>query len=519
MKVRVDREELLRRYERRVALLVPAPIEELRGLPIFSGIPEKARDKVIEKVRKYLHLVELAPGEDVLREGDYSDSAYFIVKGVVEVLTPANLGTGVLARPQLRGGAHDVPVEKRAGASPGREKMIGRGGAGGTLILSALPADLIPGQRRLLEDGEIFGEIGALSRYAVSATVRAQSALKLLQIRLPALRMLMASSKEFKKFLDTRYRERALAGHLRNVSLFSGLTEAAVENLKDVAELLSFEPGQVIVQEGTAVDSFLLVRGGYVKVAVRTGPTDLAVTYLRKGDYAGETALLLDEQWPFTLQALEHVELVKLPRERVREILQRQPEMGETLWRDMLARLKARGAVTRDPTSGEYVQMAMETGLIHGESVLLIDLSTCTRCDECVRGCADAHDGQPRFIREGIKYRNWLVPTACYQCSDPTCMMDCPTGAISREVGTLEVTINQPTCIGCGNCAGRCPWGNIIMVETGEKRSDGKPVELATKCDLCLTRPEGPACVQMCPHGCAVRISFKDMERVMGTLK
>jgi CRP-like cAMP-binding protein/Fe-S-cluster-containing dehydrogenase component len=513
---KASREELLRRYERRVALLVPAPLEALRGLPIFAGIPEKARDKVMEKVRKYVHVIDIPSGEEVLREGDYSDSAYFIVKGVVEVILPRETPS---AKPQVRGGAHDVPVAQRQGARPEAAKAIGRGGTGGTVILSAFPADMIPGQRCLLEDGEIFGEIGALSRYAVSATVRAETPLKLLQIRLPALRMLMASSKELKKFLDTRYRNRSLAGHLRNVRLFAALDDAAIEALKDSAELLSFEPGQVIVQEGAPADTFLLVRGGYVKVAVRTGQTDLAVTYMRKGDYAGETALLLDESWPFTLQALEHVELVKLPKQRVREVLERQPAMADQLWSDMIARLKARGAVTRDPASGEYVQMAMETGLIHGESVLLIDLSTCTRCDECVRGCADAHGGQPRFIREGLKYRNWLIPTACYQCTDPTCMMDCPTGAISREVGTLEVTINEPTCIGCGNCAGRCPWNNITMMETEEKRSDGKPIELATKCDLCLTRPEGPACVQMCPHGCAVRISFKDMEAVTSTLK
>ena len=109
-----------------------------------------------------------------------------------------------------------------------------------------------------------------------------------------------------------------------------------------------------------------------------------------------------------------------------------------------------------------------------------------------MRGCADAHGGQPRFIREGSSYRNWLVPTACYQCTDPVCMMDCPTGAITREVGTLEVTINPATCIGCSNCAERCPWGNIVMVETAEKRPDGKPVELATKCDLCLDAARGP---------------------------
>src|SRR5262249_20086255 len=200
-------------------------------------------------------------------------------------------------------------------------------------------------------------------------------------------------------------------------------------------------------------------------------------------------------------------------------ILEKYPAVQDELWTETLERLKARGAVSRNPTSGEYLQMAMDTGLIHGEGVLLIDLSTCTRCDEFVRGCADAHAGSSKLIREGEKYRTRLIPTACYQCTDPVCMMECPTGAIPREVGSLEVTINEPTCIGCNNCAERCPWSNIVMVETGEKRKDGKDVEVATKCDLCLTRPEGPACVQMCPHGSAIRISFKDIERVTATLK
>jgi Fe-S-cluster-containing hydrogenase component 2 len=57
------------------------------------------------------------------------------------------------------------------------------------------------------------------------------------------------------------------------------------------------------------------------------------------------------------------------------------------------------------------------------------------------------------------------------------------------------------------------------MTTRGEKRADGKPVEVAAKCDLCLTRPQGPACVQMCPHGSAVRISFKDLDRVTRTLQ
>ncbi len=509
-----DRAELQRRYERRVQLMVPAETEQLVGLSLFSGLPEKARPKVIEKVRRYLHLVELAAGDVVLREGEYSDSAYFVIEGAVEVLLAPPVGEG--ARPKVRGGAHKPPAQ-RPGARPGA--TVGRGGTSGTVILSAFPVELEAGQRKILEAGEIFGELSALSRYPVSATVRADAPTRLLQIRLPGLRMLMAASKEFKKSLDQRYRERTLARHLQSVPLLRGVGAGFVRRLRDEAELLSFEPGQVIVAEGAPAEAFFLVRGGYVKVAARAGAADLAVTYLRMGDYAGEAALLLDEAWPFTLQALEHVELVKLSRELFRELARSFPEVEETLWNESLARLKARGLAVRNPIGAEHMQMAMDTGLIHGESVLLIDLSTCTRCDDCVRGCADAHGGEPRFVREGQKYRHWLIPTACYQCSDPVCMMDCPTGAITREVGTLEVEIDEPTCIGCSNCAKRCPWSNIVMVERDEKRPDGKPVEVASKCDLCLTRPQGPACVQMCPQGSAVRVSFKDLERVTSTLR
>ncbi len=453
----------------------------------------------------------------ILREGDYSDSAFYVVRGAVEVVL-TRAGAGSPEKPVVRGGAH-APGAQRPGARPESVGMMGRGGTGGTVILSAFPAPIIPGKRTILETGEIFGEISALSRYPVSANVRAVSRVTLLQIRLRGLRTLAQTSKEFKAFLDTRYRERTLTQHLRNVSLFARADEAFLNRIKEKAELVAFEPGRVIAEEGAPADAFYLVRGGYVKVGVKAGAADLAITYLRKGDYAGEAGLLLDEAWPFTLQALEHVELVKLGREEWKAIVTTYPQLEDEMWKEMTERLKQRGAVSRNPSSSEYLQMAMDTGLIHGESVLLIDLSTCTRCDECVRGCSDAHEGVPRFIREGQKYRNWLVPTACYQCTDPVCMMECPTGAITRDVGTLEVTINDPTCIGCNNCAQRCPWGNILMIETGETRTDGKPVEVASKCDLCLTRPEGPACVQMCPHGSAVRVSFKDMDRVIATLK
>lgn len=478
-----SRDELKARHEQRLRLMVPAPLEELLPLSLFQGLPEKVRPKVLDKARRNLHFIDYAPGELVLRAGAYSDTAYFVVRGEVEVV----VGEG----------------ERRLNPTGGPAEETG-----GAVVLGP---------------GELLGELSALTRYPATADVRARGPLTLLHIKVPGLRMLLAASKELKKFLDERYRKRALKALFGKAAVFAGLPDAALDALRDKAELCSFEPGAVIEEEGAPATHLYVVRGGYVKVSVRAGSSDLAVTYLRTGDCAGEGAVLEDAAWPFRLQALEHVEAVRLRLEDVRAAAPGAAAFEDALWQGAIERLKARGAVLDDPLAAEHVQMAMDTGLIHGESVLLVDLAACTSCDECVRGCASTHGGVPRFLREGTTYRHWLIATACYQCTDPVCMIDCPTGAISRQLGTLEVTINAldhatRPCIGCGNCAKRCPWGNITMHEPGTLRPDGKPVEVATKCDLCVGRAEGPACVQMCPHGCATRVSFKDLGRVAALL-
>lgn len=74
--------------------------------------------------------------------------------------------------------------------------------------------------------------------------------------------------------------------------------------------------------------------------------------------------------------------------------------------------------------------------------------------------------------------------------------------------------INKDTCIGCKSCTIVCPFGAIdIIVEhkDGEKviqkglmcDKDGKLEHkerlVANKCDLCIGRENGPACVEVCP--------------------
>ncbi len=100
-------------------------------------------------------------------------------------------------------------------------------------------------------------------------------------------------------------------------------------------------------------------------------------------------------------------------------------------------------------------------GLMEAQSLLLLDLNSCTRCDACVLACADAHDGVTRLVREGLRFDHYLVATSCRQCLDPLCMVGCPVGSIRRR-NSLEVII-EDWCIGCGLCAENCPYGNINM--------------------------------------------------------
>ncbi|MBA2260425.1 MAG: cyclic nucleotide-binding domain-containing protein [Acidobacteria bacterium] len=483
---------------------VPMPFEELRSLDFVKGLS----DQDLRSIGRGIWQVAYAEGDTILQTGEYGDAAFVILTGYAEVRLPVQFPAPKPAAPEnwLTKVKRVLGRGRGAATSDSHQKEAT---PDGTIILSDFPVDARPGYQARLQAGDIFGEVSALSRYPHATDVVAVTALRCVVLPTPVLRRLKNEVDAFGEMIDRLYVERTLDVHLARVELFAGLPAEVRSALRASAELVSFSPNQEIAAQGDPCDDFYLVRGGYVRLAVREGDTDLSVTYLRKGDYAGEIGLLLDEPWPMTLTALEHVELVRIGRDDFKRALASSPHVEDELWAAVVDRLKERGFALRNPSAVASLAVAMDTGLIHGESVLLIDLNTCTKCDDCVRACADTHGGTPRFVREGIRVSHYSVPTACYQCTDPVCMIGCPTGAISRPLGTLQVLINQDTCIGCHRCVNGCPWHNIVPVPYFSTTL-GRDIQLATKCDLCVGRDEGPACVQMCPHGSAVRVDLKD---------
>lgn len=385
-------------------------------------------------------------------------------------------------------------------------------------MLNTMDFNLKTGEAFPLGKGDAFGEIGALNGWPQSATVKAKTESLLCQIRLPALRKMKERSPQFKETIDAVYRQRFLLAQLKTTPLFQDCNLALIEHLKERAELVSISPGKPLVKEGDPVDAFYLLRSGNIKLTQKVGSGQATVNYLSKGMTIGEVELLVEdvEKWLWSATSVAYSELIKISLEDFSLLMRQHPQIERRLWRNAVRRIKESGYSRKNLDQSELIQFSLEKGLVEGNSILLIDLETCVRCDDCVRGCAATHNGRPRFVREGEKYGNFLIARSCYHCEDPVCLIGCPTGAIRRANAGDVVEINEKLCIGCSNCANKCPYDAIIMHETGELWPDnnalpehlrGRERNVASKCDLCYTSNNEPACVNNCPQGSAIRIN------------
>ncbi len=511
--------------EQRLEYGEPLMPDEILALPLFEGF---ARSK-LEKNPGTVVRRRFKKGEILCREGDYGSTAFWIVKGKTEVYLQSRLG-----HVKSSGGARGLFRKLKQAFTREPEKERGESPRRFIPIDASIDLDM---ERPIAElgTGELFGEMACLSFYPRSATVRAASDDVVVIEMLRNILIELQRNPKFRATLEEKYRLRALDQHLAGVPLLAGLTPAFIDRLRPKVKLLRFDPGQVLFKEGDAPDGFYLVRIGFVKVAKHWPGGDIVLSYLPRGSCFGEMALLSDAPRMATCSALDHVEVVKVETDDFKAMLTEFPAIRQRLEELAAERNAQNAALTRRGASVDLEEF-LSQGLMEAQNLLLLDLDRCTRCDECVHGCASAHGGVTRLIRDGLRFDQFLVATSCRTCRDPLCMVGCPVGSIRRKE-SLEIVI-EDWCIGCGLCARQCPYGNISMVELAEngsaglddvegkpaegkvasgKAADGKggtlPVQVhkakpktkATTCDLCMDHGE-PACVASCPHDAAHRV-------------
>ncbi len=496
--------------------------EALRQYELFQDFD----DAFLEKLTPDIAVATWDAGAVLFEEGSYLDLAFYVAEGDVDVYLKKHqeqAAQPIFDSARVASHASGEPIEEAAEGAYAKTVFFGQierqkhKADAGITYLSTMDFDLPLGKTVTLGPGEIFGEIGALNGWPQSVTARAATPCTLVQIRIPALRAMKQRSSAFNDRIDALYRRRALSTQLQSTPLFAGADASFIEALTEKVALVSCAPEEVVAREGEPTDALYLVRSGFLKLSQQTGGGEMVVSYLSKGMTLGEVELLIEdlEGWQSTATSVGFTELVKIERSDLLAIAQRYPAIKRRLWRAAVARIRETGHTRLNLDEAELIEFSLAKGLVQGNSILVIDLDVCTRCDDCVRGCEGSHGGRPRFVREGEKYGNFLVARSCYHCEDPVCLIGCPTGAIRRaNVGDV-VAIDDNLCIGCSNCANKCPYDAIVMHETGTTWPDtalpewlrGRARKVASKCDLCHTSEAGPACVNSCPHSCAFRVS------------
>lgn len=544
-------------------------VEALLQIPPFSQIDSSGfkRSMPLHDILKNdARLVGFDDGDIIVRRGDWGGSAFFVLSGTVRVELErgeSSLPDEILGRRQSRlktlwesisqlwRNHREPEVREVARAGSSRPELNTRMTRGRTRIyLQEVSAVLDKYRTARLEAGHWFGELAALGRTSRVATVFSEGVSQLLEIRWQGIRDILRHDADggLKRYIENVFRERALSAFLRTDPLFQDCPTERMQRIVEQVEFQTYgnydssrpfkacksasqpstETGEpVIVREGEIPRGIVMIRSGLARITQRYYHGRRTIGYLSPGQIFGleeiRTGIDVDSPQPCQTQlsAIGHLNAVLVPADLVREILQLQMtgENGAVTAQRMPCATPARQTVKINDEA--LLSQLIDRNYVQGTSLMVIDLDRCTRCDDCVRACATAHDNNPRFIRHGPVLNRFMVPSTCLHCVDPVCMIECPTGAIFRDLGQGDIVINDQTCIGCAQCASNCPFDAIRMVDIRDAKGDlivdsktRAPLTQATKCDLCIDQRGGPACESACPHDALFRVDMQDAAQV-----
>jgi CRP-like cAMP-binding protein/Na+-translocating ferredoxin:NAD+ oxidoreductase RNF subunit RnfB len=471
--------------------LGPAHRERLAQTPLLSTLRPEDRDAGLARCP----LLEVGPATRIVEEGEYEDRFYILVSGRCEVAIEKGVDFGgtvakIVAGKDSSGGARPVRPAQTLGS---------------------------------LQAGDFFGELACMSPWPRTSTVFSTGTAVVLEVDQEVFDDWMAASGGFRRMMEEAYLARGLRTLLRGMDAFAPLGDEALRELCEGATSRTYDKGQVIVGEGDEGDAFYVIRGGVVAVSKRRGEIDKTVSYLRAGGYFGEMSLLDGTRRTATVTATNRTEVIRIARDRLLAIVERYPSAAAELRRVVSERARAAEAILGDEAMADALSFMAGQGILEGADVLVVDLQKCIYCGYCEEACAATHDVSLISLH-GPSHDRFLFPTACRNCDDPLCLLNCPVDAINRDL-TGEVKI-WDHCIGCAGCAVNCPYDTISLRPVSEAAGEAaqrkaalrRPVtQQAIKCDLCEGIASGPQCVRSCPTAAILR--FKPKQLVKHVLK
>jgi len=471
-----------------------------------------------KKVGPYFRLLNYEPGEAIITQGEWGgNTLFFVVGGLAEVFINA----------------------------PNQQQVK--------------VAELTPGTQ--------FGEMSVLAGVPRNATVTSKrdKPAQILEVFRPALRLLRKLPK-FGENLDNTYRNHGRDAALESLKLMGGLSAEMVKELRNYSMFRVFAKNHVLLRQSDQINRIYIIKEGWARRTYSSGGKETE-DFIGHGFCFGLEGVGKQGRWPYSVTLMGRTEVLEISVSKLGQNYALQ---------DSVLKLISQHA---PPPIGSFVnykpavhdgmlnaqERLIDTGLVDGTNLLVMDMDLCVRCGNCSLACHKIH-GQSRLMRRGVHVtrleaprasaiQSALSPEVCMHCADPECLTGCPTGAIGRfSLG--QVDIDPKTCIGCGDCATQCPYNAISMIPRRPKEAEKiggfksvlqdflrikpdpipPPVDatedlVAIKCNLCSDRPKmnppgaktrAYSCEENCPTGALARVRpreyFTEIGKIEGLL-
>jgi CRP/FNR family cyclic AMP-dependent transcriptional regulator len=127
---------------------------------------------------------------------------------------------------------------------------------------------------------------------------------------------------------------------LRNIPLFAKLEPSKLKLLAFTAERITYEPDQVLFNQGDVGDAAYIIVEGAAKVLVDTPDGELEVAALGRNDFVGEIAILCDVPRTATVRASAKTVTLRITKDLFFRLVAEFPEMSVEIMRELASRLE-----------------------------------------------------------------------------------------------------------------------------------------------------------------------------------